>query len=179
MCYDGCHFVTKETWMARLNTTCPECGAPHARKLSAVHAEGLSTVDTKIEAVSTAKTIGRQKVVTNGAATGVQQTDASKKAAPPAIETGGSTGVIIKALLLFVGAVIAIPSLVNSVMVGVIAGVVIAFIGVLLPLEITPADEEEKARRTGAHKRAMDEWNKTFECSACSHRFVPVEAQAA
>ncbi|HSV54635.1 MAG TPA: hypothetical protein VLJ57_21105, partial [Burkholderiaceae bacterium] len=66
-----------------LDTTCPVCTAPHARKLSLVYEEGLSSAIVTTQSVGKANTIGAHKITTTGTSTQVQQTQLSQSAAPP------------------------------------------------------------------------------------------------
>lgn len=52
--------------MASIDTTCPLCEAPHAKKLSVIYSDGLSNVNTSMHSVGTFNTIGRQKITTTG-----------------------------------------------------------------------------------------------------------------
>lgn len=73
-----------------INTTCPNCAAPHAKKLSIIYKEGLSTLQMTSESKGTGKTnnIIRTKITTAtvSAGTGVQQSQLSQDSAPPAMQ---------------------------------------------------------------------------------------------
>src|SRR5438067_105912 len=111
--------------MARIDTTCPECGAPHARKLSVIHSEGISQVQTNVDTVGKLNTVGRHKIETKGTLNGTQQTEVSRIAAPPVMAEGGSTGMAIKVLLGFVGALISVVFLIAGEPFGVLFGLVL------------------------------------------------------
>jgi hypothetical protein len=165
--------------MALLNTTCPVCGAPHARKLSAIHAEGLSTVQTDINTVGTYNTIGRQKVTTKGTATGVQQTQASKDAAPPVVPGLVTKGAVIRGVMTIIGIALCATGFFSDSTAIAILGIVT--IGGSFAVSAA-ATEEELANHRQATKHsqaALDAWADTFQCSACNHRFVAAMDKAA
>jgi hypothetical protein len=142
--------------MALLNTTCPVCGAPHARKLSAIHAEGLSTVQTDINTVGTYNTIGRQKVTTKG-----------------------TKGAVIRGVMTIIGIALCATGFFSDSTAIAILGIVT--IGGSFAVSAA-ATEEELANHRQATKHsqaALDAWADTFQCSACNHRFVAAMDKAA
>ena len=164
--------------MATIDTTCRNCAAPHARKLSLIYAEGLSTSAGRVDATSTFQTIGRQQIKTTGVTNSTQQTGASKEAAPPEIPELVSHGRTIK----------------TCVMLGGIAGCIVGFFFDAYPLGVAgilalggsvlistdPEEEEEEAHKR-KHQEAYDElkiWENTFACSSCGHRFIPESIDA-
>lgn len=165
--------------MATLNTTCPVCGAPHARKLSVVHAEGISTVETNINTVGKINTIGRHKITTKGTANGVQQTQASKDAARPTVPTLMSRGQKIQYGIAITGGLISFYGLCIGWPLISGAGVAFAFGVVLVSGKPTPEEIARFNDETWEIRAAADLWDKTFQCSACNHRFVPTQAVAA
>jgi hypothetical protein len=59
------------------------------------------------------------------------------------------------------------------------AGVLIALSAFFISGDPTPEEIEEHNERTGKLREAADCWDDTFQCNACSHRFIPVEVEAA
>lgn len=54
-----------------IDTTCPNCAAPHAKKLSVIYKEGLSTIQMTSKSTGTGKTnnIIRTKITTTAMST--------------------------------------------------------------------------------------------------------------
>lgn len=165
--------------MAQLNTSCPVCGAPHARKLSVIHSEGFSTVQTDINTVGTFNTIGRQKIKTKGTATGIQQTQASKDAAPPVVPELMTTGTKIRAAVICLGIIMCAGGFLNDSTAVAICGVFVILGAFAVPTKATEAEQQDYDDRTRHLRVARDAWSDTFQCGACRHRFVPVEAKTA
>lgn len=172
--------------MALLNTTCPLCDAPHAKKLSVIYSEGLSNVNTSIQSVGTLNTIGRQKITTNGTVAGIQQTDASKKAARPIVPSFTSNGANKLERLVIGGAILAV---VYMIIVGNYGGGAMAFFGGLIVLimiissmasniDVKPTQEEIDLyeEKNKIQLDAYRKWEHTFACNSCGHRFIPDES---
>lgn len=165
--------------MALLNTTCPQCGTPHARKLSVIHAEGLSTVQTDINTVGTFNTIGRQKITTKGSSTGVQQTQASKDAAPPVVPEPLTLGMKFRLSAVVVGIIMCVAGFTNDSTTVATAGIFAILGSFVIPTKATAAELEVHEKKTRHLRAARDAWASTFQCTSCSHRFVPPDVQAA
>jgi hypothetical protein len=165
--------------MTTIDTTCPVCSAPHARRLAVIHAEGISTVQTDINTVGKFNTIGRQKITTKGTATGVQQTQASKDAARPIVPKLVSRGQKIQYGIAILGGVISFYGLCVGWPLISGAGVVFAFGVVLVSGKPTPEEIARFNDETQEIRAAADLWDKTFQCVACGERFVPSEMNAA
>lgn len=163
--------------MAQLNTTCPKCGAPHARKLSVIHAEGLSSVQSNIETVGTFNTIGRQQIKTKGASSGTQQTQASKDAAPPEVPEPTTQGQMIRTWGMLVGMAVGIGGLFTGYTGLAAIGVMLSGGSLLVPTAPTEAEQKEHDEATKHLRAAKEAWGNTFQCSACGERFVAVEIQ--
>lgn len=172
--------------MALLNTTCPLCDAPHAKKLSVIYSEGLSNVNTSIQSVGTLNTIGRQKITTNGTVAGVQQTDASRKASPPIVPPLVSKGKKDAILLKFGGSVVicflsfmlmnsglGAMAIFGSVIVMV---VVLFYIAETFDVEPTKEELDLYEEKNKIQLDAYRKWEHTFACNSCGHRFVPEES---
>jgi hypothetical protein len=169
--------------MAAINTTCPRCNAPHAKKLSLIYSDGISTVQSSTQSVGQVKTIGRVKFSTAGTTTGMQQSEASKDAAPPFVPALVSLGTKSKSktsiyglVLAFVVAVIIMQS--GGSLFNVISGILIVCgltALVVFCIEEKPSDEETKEyqRSTKAERTAYDKWSKTFACGSCGEHFIP------
>lgn len=169
--------------MALLNTTCPLCDAPHAKKLSVIYSEGLSNVNTSIQSVGTLNTIGRQKITTNGTVAGIQQTDASRKASPPIVPPLVSQGKK-EAILLKLGGFVVIFFLsfllINSglgvwAIFSLVIVMVIALFYILETFDVEPTKEEIDLyeEKNKIQLDAYRKWEHTFACNSCGHRFIP------
>jgi hypothetical protein len=165
--------------MAQLDTTCPKCAAPHARKLSLIYEEGISTVQTDINTVSTFNTVGRQKFKTKGTANGTQQTQASKDAAPPVVPKLVTTGMWIQGMLIALGIVMCVGGMINSATVVAIFGIVVIVGAFAVPVKPTEIEQRDYDERTKHLRAAKDAWADTFKCSSCGNKFIPSEVNAA
>lgn len=161
--------------MAQLNTTCPKCGAPHARKLSVIHAEGLSSVQTNIETVGTFNTIGRQKIKTKGASSGTQQTQASKDAAPPEVPEPTTLGLMIHIGGMLTGMALCVGGFFAGSTTIVVIGITATAGSFFVPTAPTQTEQREHDEVTKHLRVAKEAWVNTFQCSACGEKFVPVE----
>jgi hypothetical protein len=178
-----------------IDTTCPECGAPYAKKLSLIYSEGKSTVHLTSQSTGTAKTIGKQKISTEGTSAGIQQSEISKAAAPPPtvppfVLTSLDPGAGI-AIFIMMAAIVLVPILAiftpvtfkGAMSVWGVGMVAVLFVAALTKTKLT--DEEKLAReknerieyekRVAPQRKALDDWNNTFHCNACGHRFIPGE----
>jgi hypothetical protein len=171
-------------FMPTLNTTCPVCDAPHAKRLSTIYSEGFSTSTGTLKSVGQFDTIGRQKITTTGTTKGVTQTAASMEAAPPDAPVFISKGQHKRRAIWFVTGLIAMLAfLLVAVTTGVesallASGVVIILgMAVSLTVDASPlADEEKEHRMEFAEEyEAHEKWQETFACTSCGHRFLPRE----
>lgn len=173
--------------MALLDTTCPLCEAPHAKKLSLIHSEGLANVYTSMHSVGTFNTIGRQKITTTGTVAGIQQTDASRRAAPPfvpplvsdATKSIGSLvfgGLLIIVLVCFMAGVSGAAA--ETILFMVIAMIVALFF-IARSLNVPPTQKEIELYQAENKDQleAYRKWENTFSCNSCGHRFIPEESK--
>ncbi|MFS2022543.1 hypothetical protein [Massilia sp. CT11-137] len=165
--------------MATINTTCPVCSTPHAKKLSVIYQEGLSTIQTDINTVSTFNTLGRQKFKTKGTANGTQQTQASKDAAPPVVPKLVTTGMWIQGMLIALGIVMCVGGMINSATVVAIFGIVVIVGSFAVPVKPTEIEQRDYDERTKHLRAAKEAWADTFMCGSCGHKFVPSTIQTA
>lgn len=174
--------------MASINTTCPLCEAPHAKKLSEIYSDGLSNVNTSMHSVGTFNTIGRQKITTTGTAAGIQQTDASRRAAPPSVPPleSDSKKSIGSTLLGGFGITIlvSVMAAISGAQAGTVFLIAIAMIVVIFfiahSLDVPPSQEEIE-RYEVENKSSLEayrKWENTFACGSCGHRFVPENFRA-
>lgn len=170
--------------MASINTTCPRCNAPHAKKLSLIYSEGICTVQSSTQSVGHTNTIGKVKITTAGTTTGVQQSEASKGAAPPfvpeLVSIGAKSSKMLTTtygcILAVVVPMIAIVSDASFLVVIGIAAVILLLTFILVScIDDKPSTEETKAYEdaTKTERAAYDKWNQTFACGSCEHRFIP------
>jgi hypothetical protein len=168
--------------MPTLNTTCPVCAAPHAKRLSTIHTEGLSTSSGTLESVGQFNTIGRQKITTKGSTKGVTQTAASLAAAPPDAPLFISKGQHKRRAVWFVTGLIALISVIftltnASMEIALLVAGAIAAVGVALSLAIDasplPGEEDEHRLEFTEEYKAYEQWEDTFACGSCGERFVP------
>jgi hypothetical protein len=174
-------------FMALIDTTCPRCNATHARKLSLIHAEGISTLQSSMQSVGQANTIGRVKITSTGTATGVQQSAASKGAAPPEIPELVSDGTRTRNYALYGGVILTIfcgfiaivsdASLLSTL--AVVFGVICLSYGATTFINTEPSASElsEWRERTATERRMHEDWEKTFACGSCGHRFIPTSLE--
>ena len=170
--------------MLRIDTSCPKCGAPFAKKLSLIHTEGISTVNTSTQSVGVTNTIGKVTISSAGTTVGVQQSVLSKSAAPPALPPFQSSGAQLRGKVALYGYAIAwvVPFLFiksfNSgvAFVGTILGLSAIVAVIVTRVETAPTAQELRGYETNSERErhALEEWNSTFACSACGHRFIPV-----
>jgi hypothetical protein len=169
--------------MAKLDTTCPICGAMHARKLSLVYEEGRTQMQSTSHSVGTTNTIGRVTVTTHGTSQGIHQSDASRSAAPPPVPSFRSEAEHIQSniRLLSFAALLVLPMIGSAFdwgfFISIFSGVA-ALVGGLIyaqTLDGSATDDEIEQHRTrnSAAFDALDEWERTFACMSCGHRFTP------
>lgn len=169
--------------MASINTTCPLCDAPHAKKLSVIYSDGLSNVNTSMHSVGTFNTIGRQKITTTGTVAGIQQTEASRRAAPPSLPplVSDSRKSIGSALLggLVVTVLVSVMARISGAQAETILFIVIAMMVAMFFIVRslnTPPTQQEIERYEVENKSSLDayrKWENTFACGSCGHRFMP------
>lgn len=168
--------------MALIDTTCPICAAPHAKKLSVIYRDGLSTSAGSFSSVGTLNTIGQQQITTIGTTNESHQTEASKAAAPPAVTGFVSRGQNRRTAISIIGTVLsivigALVMLMDTFFNGILVASPIFLIGFLAAyaVDVTAKDGElEEHNRLFAREiAAYEEWTKTFCCQSCNHRFQP------
>lgn len=179
-----------------IDTTCPNCLAPNAKKLSVLHKEGLSTVQFATTSTSnskgTVKNILRTKISTTskgtGTGEGIQQSQLSKDTAPPAIFTPppiSKAGTKRQGDVLITGVITTIVlSIFEMAVVGTFLGFIITFVGstlativILMTIDTGLSSDEqvEYDKFISERGEVIKNWNQTFACIACGHRFIPVE----
>ena len=173
--------------MAILNTACPVCDAPHAKKLSIIYSDGLSNVSTSMNSVGTFNTIGRQKITTNGTVSGIQQTDASRRASPPFVPPLVSRSADNAASLFLGGGVvivlIGVMANISGAKSGTIFLMVIAmfvalfFIARSSTVPPTQKDIELYEVENKDKLEAYRKWENTFLCGSCGNRFIPENSE--
>lgn len=173
--------------MEKIDTTCPRCDAPHARKLSLIFQEGLSTVNTTSTSVGTTSTIAPVKVTTVGSTSSIQQSQASAAASPPFIPPIRTAGqdkhtryLWIAILWPFVMLFILPSGFGFGVKFLIVAGGFLGFFIASCTCNQAPTEMEVIAHRAqhGAQFDALDLWNETYACNSCAHRFVPAATGA-
>lgn len=172
--------------MALLNTTCPRCGAPHAKLLSVIHRDGISTVETTTQSVGKTNTIAQVKITSSGTTSGISQSEASKAAAPPfvpplvsegqrtasqALVGGVAIGFVVALMAVFSGGGFVTALLCAAFF--TIAGIVVS---ANTSQQATKQEKEEYQRKYAKELQARENWSKTFACSACAFRFIPEQS---
>jgi len=169
--------------MATIDTTCPICGTPHARKLSVIYEEGRSSVQSTIQTLGKTNTIAQVKISTQGTSYGVTQSDASRAAAPPPVPLLRSAAK--EAQTFIIGGTFVLGFIIPIVMFASGAGflvsmgvaVVILFGGCIVGgMQGDAATSEEIAAHKERHREAyaeLERWKNTFACGACAHKFIP------
>jgi hypothetical protein len=169
--------------MATIDTVCPVCGAPHARKLSVIYGEGRSLVHSKVQTVGKTNTIAQVKVTTQGKMHGVTQSDASRAAAPPVIPPLRSAATDMKTFVIGLSFVVGfiVPIAMFCAGAGFFASMglaVLILVGgcTIGALQGDAATDAEIAAHKEKHREAyaaVERWKDTFACGSCAHRFVP------
>lgn len=169
--------------MALLDTTCPQCGAAHSKKLSMIYEEGRVSTHSNIQMIETTHTSNPSATLVHGSSTGIQQSEASKAAAPPPIPPLHPNAQTVKTtyLLATIGLFFLVPVTCFSSGLGFFASMGIAIViligGLVLVMsQGVEATQEEIANHMKAHPEAyaaVEQWKKTFGCMSCGHRFIP------
>ncbi len=172
--------------MEKINTTCPKCGAPHARKLSIIYSEGLVSVNTLAIASTKSNTIIKVKHSTESTTSGLQQNNISKNAAPPLSSVGPlqSASDSRAGFIGFIGfiAMGLIGFFVSKSFLGFvgyfIGGGLIAVISAYFIFD-SGATEEEKnnhQKKLDEYQKKLMDWERTYMCNHCGERFMPESA---
>jgi DNA-directed RNA polymerase subunit RPC12/RpoP len=137
---------------AKSTHACPNCGSEMVKKLSLVHAAGLS--DLTAETAAGAVFGGREPGVGVAMTKGTQQTVLSKSAAPPAKRKGLAWGVIlvVVSLVAFSGSSIGFGALC------LLAGGWLAYSSVRYNSDVFPG--------------LLAEWQRKYLCERCGTVFV-------
>lgn len=170
--------------MVSLNTTCPICDAPHARKLSVIYSEGLSVSHGSMHSVGKANTIGGHKITTSGTTASTQQTDASRRAAPPYVPVLVSEGSKSQTQMMYFGlafiTVITVIMMFNKFSFFAVTG---TFLGATILLIVLCGDTDVKPKEQEIQKHmenfkseyeAYEKWERTFACTSCGSTFLPI-----
>jgi len=171
------------------DTTCPNCNAPYARKLSLIYDEGLSTGQSQSISTGSTNTIVKIKLSTTESSTSVQQTRLSKSAAPPAIYIPSpqviSKGGQLKEKVLVMGIIasILLPTLAMNMFntffgfMGTIIGAILMtiVISMLIDTKLTDEEQVEYDKLVSNQKKALENWNNTYACNVCGHHFISDE----
>ena len=167
--------------MPQLDTTCPSCDAPFARRLSLVHSEGVSTSQSTTNATGTINTVGRHRITTVGASVGQSQTQRSRLIAPPDVPPlVWTAGAKIQLILRVVGTWIALLAPIAATNTfGSFLGMVLLLLsfvwGSSFLIRTSPTESELAIynQNTEVQRKALQDWESTFSCSACGHQFIP------
>jgi hypothetical protein len=175
--------LNDQLFMAALDTTCPQCAAPHAKKLSLIYSEGISTVNLASQSVGKTNTVIQVKTTTEGTSTGIQQSHASRAAAPPpmpVLRTSGMTARVFVGIGGFLAAfAISIFAMMSGF--GFFASLGLALVLMILAIvsfykvDVSPTPEEQREydEATQIERAALEAWEQTFSCGSCGHRFMP------
>jgi hypothetical protein len=166
-----------------INTTCPNCKAPHARKVSLVYEEGYQTSVTKIQENSKSQTILKTAVKTDGVHMETRQTALSSKLAPPflispTLSSGtesyaNSLSVVAFFLMTFIG--FKTTSTIVSFFLFSIIGTIFSIVFIRY-LVVKPATESEifaYEEKLAANKESFEKWDKSYICMTCGNKFIP------
>lgn len=170
----------------KINTTCPKCGAPHARKLSVIYSEGIVTVNTTAIASTQSTAIIKIKHNTESVASGLQQSDISKSAAPPLSSVGimenasGSRAGII-GFMGFIGMGV-IGFFVSKSVLGFLGyflgGGLLSVVLANFIFDSGSTDEEKSShqKKIDEYQSRLMDWERTYMCNHCGERFIPESA---
>ena len=132
------------------------------------------------QSVGKTNTIGQVKITTQGTSYGVQQSDASRSAAPPEIPPINPAAKV-KASFLFFGSPFLGFAVAMALDMGFFRGMslvlAVTFVGFVLGLL---SGDQPTGDEIAAHKVKYSDlyaqhavWEETFACGSCGHRFVP------
>lgn len=137
------------------------------------------------ESVGTTNTVVQVKTTTYGTSEGIQQTQASRSAAPPPMPVLRTAGMTLRPIVSLGGilAASAISIWAMSSGFGFFASMGLALVLIILAIvaacyvDLSPTAEEQRAydESTKVERAAVKAWEKTFACNSCGHRFVPTE----
>ena len=179
--------------------SCPSCGGSNIQLLSLIYSEGISTVDVTQRSKSGGVglidgNVGVGVGVTKGHLTGTTQSLLSAQAAPPPPQaqfkpppelSPPTNPVEVVAGLLILAAIVLIFALPHKWWVAAILSsplLVIAFIVGSFSEKGDPETIEQKAarhnkvealRREWERNDPYKQWERTYMCLSCAHRFIP------
>jgi predicted lipid-binding transport protein (Tim44 family) len=145
--------------------------------------EGLSTTHGTTHSVGTANTIAPINFSTSGSTFAIQQSKASAAAAPPQLLPVKPVDSAAMLFSLIIGLITGIMLL---IIVGGFGGFILFCIALATGFYIymklgAPATSEDHAEHRRTYPEAykeLEEWQKTFSCGSCGHRFMPNESYA-
>lgn len=135
------------------------------------------------QSVGTTNTVVQVKTTSEGTSTGIQQTQASRAAAPPSMPVQRTSGMAVRAFVgigSFFGVFgISIFAMLSGL--GFFASLGLALVLIILAIvafykiDVSPSPEEQREydETTRVERAALEAWEKTFSCNSCAHRFIP------
>jgi hypothetical protein len=152
------HIIVERT----MNLACPKCTSQEVRKLSLIHNEGLSIINTQSQTVAFGGGAfgGVGSTAAAGTSTvGRQQTALSKQAAPPAKKHWILWATLAGFFALFTMGGLTRPSF------GTLFTLIIAGLGVRFALQARKYNAE-------IHPSLQQQWERSFMCNRCGEVFV-------
>lgn len=167
-----------------INTTCPKCNAPHAKKLKLIYEDGVTSINQ--QSISSTKTniIINPKIKTNAITSGENVSKLAESVAPPSEPNLNyliPKNPILAPLLIMILSIIygifgeKFMYVILSPFIGAIALVVFSTIK-----SMTDDGKMEEAiakkkmeERTLEYKKKLEKWENTFMCMQCGEKFIP------
>jgi hypothetical protein len=146
---------------------CPRCGSEDTRRLSLVHAEGMTSISGSVSTTGIGASSGGVGIgVSSSDVKGSQQSALSKLVAPPGAKTagGGRVGAMILSwfvLMVIQVTVLNIPALIAWL---------IASVAAIAVYKVVPESDDERWNRVQLPKERSI-WERKFLCRRCGEVF--------
>jgi len=170
--------------MPTIDTSCPDCGAPHARRISLIYVEGQTSGHELHQYQSKTKSVLPVKIETTGASTTSTQSHLSQQLAPPpspnpipqSVSDSEKMGVVFGiALAAGVGVCVWLWDVkIVALFFGALTAILVFLIGSgVFRRPLTPVEQATHQQTSDAAKAELDRWNQSFLCMVCGTKFVP------
>lgn len=167
-----------------INTTCPKCNAPHAKKLKLIYEDGVTSVNQQIISSTKTNLIINPKIKTNSITSGENVSKLAESVAPPSEPNLTDLSVknsIFPPLLVMITSIIygifaeKFLYVILSPFVGAVAaGVFYVVKSMTLEGKMEEKIAQEKMEeRISEYKKEVVRWENTFMCMQCGEKFIP------
>ena len=175
-----------------INTTCPKCNAPHAKKLKLIYEEGITSVNQQSTSLTKTDLIINPKIKTSSTISGESISKLAKSVAPPREPNLSNLSVRHAPILTFL---IPLLVMVMSVIYGIFSekflyvilspfvGAIVGAIPAVIIEDIISKTPEGKRKEEVAkekikerkveHEKELVRWESTFMCMQCGEKFIP------